>query len=68
MKRLIKFDRVGPVAAGSSATVSFSVSPTADLQLATAKGGMTLYAGTHEIVFWRGNGAELTFEVEVKAY
>jgi hypothetical protein len=65
LKRLINFDRVGPVAAGASTTVGFDVSPMADLQFATAAGGMTLYEGTHEIVFWRGSGAEVTFPIEV---
>ena len=67
LKRLINFERIGPIAAGDSTTVSFSVSPSADLKLATAAGGMTLYAGTHQIVFWHGSGPEVTFPLEVKA-
>ena len=30
------------------------------------QGGMALYEGTHEIVFWRGSGAEVTFPVVVQ--
>ena len=66
LKRLINFERIGPVAAGDSSTVGFVVSPMVHLQFATAAGGMTLYEGTHEIVFWRGSGAEVTFPVEVQ--
>ena len=65
LKRLINFDRIGPVAAGASAGVAFSVSPD-DLKLANVAGGMTLFDGTHEIVFWRGSGAEVVFPIEVK--
>ena len=67
LKRLIDFDRMGPIAPGASATVGFTVSPTTDLQFATAAGGMTLYGGTHELVFWRGSGAEVAFPIEVAA-
>lgn len=112
LKRLINFERIGPVPAGDSATVGFVVSPMAHLQFATAavridrafskpgsssfdrfdryprlgavdlngrvvkvtpclclvveQGGMALYEGTHEIVFWRGSGAEVTFPIEVQ--
>jgi hypothetical protein len=34
--------------------------------LVVEQGGMALYEGTHEIVFWRGSGTEVTFPVEVK--
>jgi hypothetical protein len=65
LKRLIAFDRVGPVTRHpGTATVRFDISPD-DLLLANSTGGQTLYPGTHEIVFWRGHGAEVTFQVEV---
>ena len=64
LKRLIGFQRVGPVPAGGSATVDFVVSA-ADLVLATAGGNHTLYSGTHEVVFWDGQGQEVAFPLAV---
>ena len=65
LKRLIGFERVGPVPAGGSTTVEFAVSPVADLVLATAAGNHTLYSGTHEVVFWGGQGEEAAFPLAV---
>lgn len=54
IKRLVDFDRVGPIAVGGSATLKFTI-PKLALSLTTADGSKKLYSGSHELLFSRGN-------------
>jgi hypothetical protein len=52
------------VAAGGSVTVPFTI-PTAKLKLTTADGSRKQYAGSHELVFSRGNGQDVKVAVTI---
>lgn len=62
-KALVDFERVH-VAAGASATVGFELGRRA-LELVNATGGRQLYAGSHNLIFSRGHGADVLIEVQV---
>ena len=61
IRRLVDFERVS-VSAGSNATVVFSI-PRTNLALTTSDGSKKLYGGTHELLFSRGNGDDVTVNV-----
>jgi hypothetical protein len=62
-KRLVDFERT-TVGVGGSAQVSFEIEAAA-LALTTADGSRRLYTGTHDLIFSRGNGADVTVPVTV---
>ena len=63
IKRLVEFERAA-VAAGASAQIEFRTDAVA-LASTTADGTMKLYAGTHGLIFSRGNGDDVTVPVVV---
>lgn len=65
LKRLVGFERVR-VAKGATETVQFEVTRDT-LALTTNKGTSTVYAGMHELVFWKGNGEEQVFQIDIEA-
>ena len=62
-KALVGFERVR-VAAGHAVKLHFVLGETA-LMLVNATGGRQLYAGTHQLVFSRGHGTDVTLNVTV---
>jgi len=58
IKRLVDFERAA-VAAGASAQIEFRIEAAA-LASTTADGTMKLYTGTHDLIFSRGNGNDVT--------
>jgi len=62
-KHLIAFERVH-VGRGQSKTVELEIT-TDMLSLTKADGSQKIYAGEHELVFWRGAGEEQTFKVNI---
>jgi hypothetical protein len=62
-KRLVDFERVS-LAVGATATLRFAI-PKDGLALTTASGDKKLYAGTHNLIFSRGNGADVTVAVKL---
>ena len=63
IKRLVNFGRVS-VDAGATATLIFNINPAAP-ELTTADGSKKSYPGVHNLVFSRGNGADVTIAVDV---
>jgi hypothetical protein len=62
-KRLVDFERVS-LAVGATATLRFAI-PREGLALTTSSGDKKLYAGTHNLIFSRGNGADVTVAVKL---
>jgi len=63
IKRLVDFGRVS-VDPGAAATITFDIDQAA-LGLTTADGSKKPYPGVHNLVFSRGNGADVTVAVEL---
>eukprot|EP00041_Stephanoeca_diplocostata_P032967 m.1075633 g.1075633 ORF g.1075633 m.1075633 type:complete len:890 (+) comp24243_c0_seq1:40-2709(+) len=65
-KRLVEFERVGPLAAGtSSASVTFSV-PVSRFGLVTNSGDTKVYPGVHTLIVSRGFGREVNATIALK--
>ena len=62
-RALVDFARVS-VAAGASERVEFHLTSDA-LKLVDADGARVLYSGAHSIIFSRGHGDEVTFDIDV---
>lgn len=63
LRRLVGFERV-TVAPGGAATAAFALGEDA-LKLVNQAGDRVLYKGEHHLIFSRGNGADVTFSVQV---
>jgi beta-glucosidase len=63
LKRLVGFDRLR-LARGASGSVTLPFDH-ATFASSNSTGGTTLHSGVHELVLWRGNGAEQVFQVTV---
>ena len=63
IKQLVDFGRI-TIPAGATGTLQFTI-PVANLAVSTDNGEKQVFPGSHELVFWRGVGAEQTFIVTV---